>query len=135
MELTLQREILTDQSTIGKLYADGEFIAFTLEDIVRDGGKIAGKTAIKDGRYQVQITQSVRFNKRLPLLIGVPNFSGVRIHAGNTAENTEGCVLVGLTKGENFVGKSQMAMSLLQPLIQDALDKGEEVWITVKNPV
>lgn len=135
MNLLLQREILTSESTIGQLFVDGQRECFTLEDVKRpDGIKIAGKTAIPAGKYGLTITESHRFGKPLPLLIGVEGFSGIRIHAGNTSEDTSGCILVGLTKEDNFIGKSQMAMSLLLPKIQNALNNNEEVWIDVRNP-
>lgn len=136
MILVLQREILSDESTIGQLRSeDGEFVCFTLEDKVRpEGVKLFGKTAIPAARYRIEITESQRFKKRLPILLNVNGYEGVRIHSGNTSADTEGCILVGLTKDKDFIGKSQMAMSLLQPRIQDALDRGEEVWIEIRNP-
>lgn len=136
MELVLQREFLTSDATLGCLSSGGAKLCYTLEDIVRDPGdpKIYGRTSIPAGLYRVEISMSQRFKKPLPILLNVPGFTGVRIHAGNTSADTEGCILVGLTKGKDFVGKSQMAMSLLQPRIQDALDRGEEVWIEIRNP-
>lgn len=133
MNLVLQREILSDESTIGRLNVDGDFFCFTLEDMIRHGLKINAMTAIPSGKYQVVITPSNRFKKRLPLVKNVPGFDGIRIHAGNTSADTEGCILVGLTKGENFIGKSQMAMSLLMPKLEEALKEGD-VWITIQNP-
>lgn len=132
MNLVLEREILTDQSTIGRLSIEGKMFCSTLEDPVREN-KVYGHTAIHIGRYRVVITMSQRFKKPLPLLLDVPEFSGVRIHAGNTSEDTEGCILVGLTKDKDFIGKSKMAMSLLLPKIEEGLKSGE-VWIEVRNP-
>ena len=133
MNLVLQREILTDKSTVGKLAIDGEFFCYTLEDVVRADEKVYGKTAIPVGRYRVVLTKSQRFNRVLPLLIDVPNFAGIRIHAGNSANSTDGCILVGLTKSDNFIGKSQMALSLLLPKLEEGLRAGE-VWLEVRNP-
>ena len=134
MNLVLQREVLTSESTIGGLSIDGEHVAYTLEDTVRpENTKLAGRTAIPVGRYRVIITDSQRFKKRLPLLVGVPNYEGVRIHAGNTAQDTEGCLLVGLQKGVNSIGRSRAAMDILMPKLEAALKDGE-VWITIQNP-
>lgn len=97
MKLLLKRIALKEKYTIGKLYIDGEFFSDTLEDPVRDE-KIYGETAIPKGTYKVTITLSPRFRRWLPLLHDVPNFEGVRIHRGNTPEDTHGCILVGQNK-------------------------------------
>lgn len=94
MKLKLQRIFKAETYTIGKLFIDGVYFCDTLEDKVRDV-KIKGITAIPTGKYKVKITMSNRFKKLMPLLIDVPNFEGVRIHSGNTSEDTEGCILVG----------------------------------------
>jgi hypothetical protein len=133
VNLVLQREILTDKATIGQLFVDGERECFTLEGVVR-AEKIYGKTAIPVGRYRVAITESQRFKRPLPILLDIPGFEGIRIHPGNTSADTEGCILVGLTKDVDFIGKSQMAMSLLFPKIQAALNDGQECWIEIRNP-
>lgn len=86
---------------IGELTIDGVHQCFTLEDKVREK-KIFGKTAIPPGRYEVTVSFSNHFQKKLPLLMNVPNFEGVRIHSGNTAKDTEGCILVGMTKGRTW---------------------------------
>jgi hypothetical protein len=112
MELQVKRTDFSEESTIGELWVNGGFECYTLEDKVRPV-KIAGKTAIPSGRYEVIINFSQRFQKQLPLLLNVPNFEGVRIHPGNTAANTEGCILVGETKTENFVGESRWAFNRL----------------------
>lgn len=136
MNLVLQREVLGDKSTVGRLIAENdEFLSFTLEDVVRvSGPKVYGKTAIPIGKFRVVVNESQRFKRRLPLLLDVPGFTGIRIHAGNTSEDTEGCILIGLTKSDNFIGKSQMAMSLFLPKLEAALQDGGEVWIDVRNP-
>ena len=84
MELRLVRETFTAVSTIGRLMVDGLFDSYTLEDVVRDGPKIPGRTAIPYGRYQVIIDYSNRFKRPMPLLLNVPGFTGIRIHQGNT---------------------------------------------------
>ena len=112
MELNVKRTDLSENSTIGELSVDGQFECYTLEDTVRPV-KIKGVTAIPAGRYEVIINYSQRFNRQLPLLLNVPDFEGVRIHPGNTAADTEGCILVGQTKSEGFVGHSRLAFEQL----------------------
>jgi hypothetical protein len=112
MDLRVKRLEFSDDSTIGELSVDGQFECYTLEDKVRPV-KIKGKTAIPAGQYEVVINFSQRFQKPLPLLLNVPNFEGVRIHPGNVSANTEGCILVGDTKGFNFVGQSRVAFNRL----------------------
>jgi hypothetical protein len=119
MKLHLYRKEFTDQSTIGELWIERSFFCYTLEDAVRDI-KIAGETAIPAGSYQVIMSYSPRFKTVLPLLCGVPDFEGVRIHAGNTAKHTEGCILVGHTKAENFIGQSKKAFSDLMQILKAA---------------
>lgn len=102
MKVEIKRVFKGANYTIGKLYIDGVYFCDTLEDTVRPAGeKIAGKTAIPAGTYRVKKTMSPRFKKVLPEILNVPNYTGVRIHAGNTAADTEGCVLLGFnhTKG------------------------------------
>ena len=97
MKLTLKRIFKGENYTIGKLHIDGEYFCDTLEDAIRDI-KVYDETAIPAGSYKVTITLSPRFRRWLPLLHDVPNFEGVRIHRGNTAEDTHGCILVGQNK-------------------------------------
>lgn len=109
--------------TIGKLYIDNQYFCDTLEDTVRkDGEKVYGKTAIPSGMYRVKKTYSPRFKKVLPEILDVPNFSGVRIHAGNTAKDTEGCVLLGLNKTKGAVINSQNAMAFFMDRTKDEFD-------------
>lgn len=129
MNLKLVRRTLTEQSTIGTLSINGVFECFTLEDRVRPV-KIHGATAIPPGIYEIAITFSDRFQKPLPLLLNVPNFSGIRIHPGNTAADTEGCILVGTTERKNFIGNSRVAFKALFAKLEAAL-KREKVFIEV----
>jgi|SRR5581483_882502 len=138
MELLLKRDDLTPERTIGRLFIDGAYECFTLEDVVRpDGVKVPGKTAIPAGRYRVVITMSPRFKRPLPLLLGVPHFEGVRIHAGNYATDTEGCILVGkigpTPEHRDAIFESRVALAELFPKLQNTLRAGEEVWITIEN--
>lgn len=114
MKIKLKRTFKGAEYTIGKLYLNDEYFCDTLEDVVRpEGRKIAGKTAIPAGEYKVVLTESKRFKKLLPLLINVPNFTGVRIHSGNTHHDTEGCILVGENKVKGRVINSRTTMNRL----------------------
>lgn len=133
MNLTLNREPSADGATIGELLIDDKHECWTLEDVVRpDGEKVPGKTAIPAGRYRVIITHSNRFNTPLPLLLAVPGFEGIRIHPGNTAVDTEGCILVGRTRDTAFVGESRLAFASLFDKIKAGCSAGE-VWITIST--
>jgi len=94
MKLTLKRTTFLPDRTLGKLYINGNYFCETLEDAKRDK-KIAGETCINAGEYCVIVDMSKRFGRLTPLLQNVPEFSGVRIHAGNTPADTQGCILVG----------------------------------------
>ena len=134
MELTLTRKPSDDKRTHGDLYIDGQWACYTLEDVVRpDGEKVNGETAIPGGRYQIVVNQSSRFKRQLPLLCRVPNFSGVRIHAGNSEIDTEGCILVGQGRELTSITRSRAALEDLMTEIEGALQANEQVWITVEN--
>jgi len=119
MRIEVKRLHRTDNSTIGELSIDGKFECYTLEDIERDV-KIKGETAIAKGTYKVIINQSNRFKRLLPLLINVPNFEGVRIHAGNSNHDTEGCILVGQNRSLDYITKSRKAFDSLFKKMQGA---------------
>jgi hypothetical protein len=124
MILHLVRRYFSEVSTVGTLYVDGEFCCWTLEDRTREGPKVPGETAIPEGTYKVVITPSVRFKRDLPLLQEVPGFSGIRIHPGNTAEDTEGCILVGQYHeiGSDAVGRSRLAFDALFAKLRQAVN-------------
>lgn len=110
MKITVKRTFKGPEYTIGKLYIDDAYFCDTLEDTVRSI-KIAGKTAIPAGTYKVKKTMSPRFKTILPEILNVPNFTGVRIHSGNTAKDTDGCLLLGLNKAKGAVLCSKNAMA------------------------
>jgi hypothetical protein len=119
MEITLKRTALNPEFTLGELFIDGAFFCYAVEDTVRSGEKIKGKTAIAYGRYKVIVNMSNRFKKLMPLLLDVPNFEGVRIHSGNTAEDSEGCIIVGMAQTQNGVGMSRIAFTKLMDKLKD----------------
>lgn len=136
MELTLNRIFLGSSATIGELLINDKHLCDTLEDRVRpEGEKVYGKTAIPEGTYEVKLTHSPRFKKILPEILNVPNFSGIRIHTGNSSKDTEGCILVGTWDGEkeDWVGSSKIAFDELMALLEEATNNKEKVTITVKS--
>lgn len=112
MEIEVKRIFKKEGYTIGKMYLNGNYFCDTLEDKVRSlkkaSDKIFGRTAIPAGTYEVVVTWSDKFHRNLPLLLNVPYFEGIRIHAGNTAEDTLGCILVGENKAQGRVINSRM---------------------------
>ncbi len=130
MLINLIRYDFNDRRTIGKLSIDGLFAMYTLEDAVRDV-KIAGETAIPAGTYKVVITESQRFKHPLPLLLDVPGFTGVRIHSGNTAADTCGCILVGLQREADTIRESHLAMGKVFSAIKAALEANGTVMLTI----
>lgn len=141
MKLHLIREPSTELSTIGSLYVNDSMMqqCFTLEDPVREipgqpveVWKIAKQTAIPVGTYQVIINMSNRFKRRMPLLVGVPGFDGIRIHGGNTAEDTDACILVGRKRTDDTIIESQLALADVYLILETALLGGERVEINVR---
>lgn len=134
MLITIRRSPSANGCTIGRLSVDGRHQCYTCEDVTRPGqAKVPGKTAIPDGRYRVVITMSPRFGVPLPLLLDVPGFTGIRIHPGNTAADTEGCILPGRSYTLTGVQQSREAFHSLLVLMQSALDSGEGVWMEISQ--
>ena len=148
MELILERIAKRKTYTIGRLsileevideYSTGtaeRYFCDTLEPTWRDykngAYKVKGRSAIPEGRYAVVISFSPKFKQWLPILLGVPKFDGIRIHAGNTAADTEGCILVGKNKLVGQVVDSRIWLHRLKQKIVEAKSRGEPVWITIK---
>ena len=139
MTLTLDRKYKLPTYTIGKLYIDEEYFCDTLED--KDRGltddmtvseiskiKIKKETAIPTGTYKITITYSNRFKKNMPLINDVKGFEGIRIHSGNTNQDTEGCVLVGFNKVKGNVINSRDTYNKLFSV----LSKSNNITITIK---
>ena len=142
MEITIKRKFKGNNYTIGSLYIDGKYFCDTLEDIDRGLTdsmsdsyiatiKVINQTAIPIGTYKVTITYSNRFKKLLPLINNVKGFSGIRIHSGNTKEDTSGCILVGFNTEVGKVVNSKVTYDKLFNLLQDNLNKGEQVKIKI----
>ncbi len=115
---------------------ENKYFCDTLEPTWRDyehgAYKVKGRSAIPEGRYAVVISYSPKFKQWLPILLGVPKFEGIRIHAGNTAKDTEGCILVGKNREVGKVLDSRKWLYELKQKIVEAKDRGEAVWLTIK---
>ena len=135
MELTLNRIVKDKPYTLGKLFVDGKECCYTLEPKwrKRKAKKVPGRTAIPEGRYPVVITRSPKFKQWLPLLLHVPKFEGIRIHAGNTVEDTAGCILVGECQEPGILTDSCLWVEKLKQRIVEAKARGEGVWISINN--
>lgn len=138
MELILTRVCKNKDYTEGRIEIDGTPFCDTLEPTWRDvgwghrGHKVEGRTAIPEGRYPVVITRSPRFGEWLPLLLHVPLFEGIRIHAGNSVHDTAGCILVGCRQKPGLLLDSRLWVYRLKRKIVEAKARGEGVWIVVK---
>lgn len=131
--LTLTRIAKRADYTIGRLEDEnGVKICDTLEPTWRNykGGelKVPRKSAVPEGTYPVVVTKSKKFGKYLPLLVGVPGFEGVRIHSGNTVNDTEGCILVGQNLIKGKVLLSRLTLEKLMRLIENE----KRVFLTIK---
>lgn len=131
--LTLTRIAKRADYTIGRLEDEnGVKICDTLEPKYRDykGGelKVPRKSAVPEGTYQVVVTKSKKFGKYLPLLVGVPGFEGIRIHSGNTVNDTEGCILVGQNLIKGKVLLSRLTLEKLMRLIENE----KRIFLTIK---
>lgn len=143
MKLELKRNHSFAGATIGKLDIDGVFACFTLEDEIREvpgvpveKWKVKGRTAIPQGTYRVSLEYSPRFGVDTPTINNVPGFVGIRMHAGNTSEDTEGCPLLGMRATECSLigGTSRPAVRLVKQELLQAVERGESISITIVNP-
>lgn len=118
MELKLKRDLLNSKYTLGELFIDGVHFCYTVEDTVRDKNndgdlddsgeaKVYGETAIPKGIYKMRLSMSNRFKVMMPEVLAVKGFEGIRIHAGNTAIDSHGCIIVGTVRTPNGVGMSR----------------------------
>lgn len=133
MNLTLFRKTEIDDTVLGELHINNKFFCYTLEDKIRDV-KIKHHTCIPSGKYQIVMTLSQRFKTILPLLLKVPNFEGIRIHAGNTIEDTSGCLLVGSAVNGKKLLHSKTTLQKLMSLLRNGL-KSNYVFIEIHNPI
>jgi len=118
MNLTLNRINLKDTFTEGLLYINGVYFCDTLEDKTRDLNKdgdlndpgeekVYGETSIPYGEYEVKLTFSPKFNRTMPEVKAVIGFTGIRIHSGNSAKDSSGCILVGEKVNDGYITNSR----------------------------
>lgn len=143
LNITVERKFKKPTYTIGIVYVNGERFCNSMED--KDRGltssmsleeikskKVYGETAIPTGTYTVQYTYSNKFKKMMPLLVGVKGFDGIRIHSGNTAKDSLGCILLGENKEVGKVVNSRVTCDKFYAIIKKAIDNKEPITITIK---
>lgn len=146
MRLTLKRIANKEKYCIGKLYINGKYFCDTLEDVDRGlhsamteeelkDCKIKGETAIPTGIYKVFITYSPKYKKNMPLISNVPGYSGIRIHSGNSAKDTEGCILVGKNTIVGRLTESKITYNALFKRLQQKGSNDITIEITRKYTV
>ena len=136
MNILLKRIAKKETYTIGKLYIDGVYFCDTIED--KDRGlnqtmsindikkkKIYGETAIPTGSYSLVIDYSNRFKRRMAHILNVPGYEGIRIHTGNTANDSLGCIIVGKNKAIGKVLESKLTYNRLFPILEKAYKEGK----------
>lgn len=141
MHILVQREPSKNGATLGKLYINGKFFCDTLEDEIREipGMEVAkwkeyGRTAIPVGMYEVTLEKSPRFGPDTMTVNGVHGFDYIRIHAGNTADDTHGCLLVGVREGEDKIIRSRLTLAALKQRVMADIIDHKTVLIEYKNP-
>ena len=106
----------------------------TVEEVLNDKSllKSIKPCAIPEGEYRVSMTYSPRYKTQLPLITGDSRFNslwqGIRIHAGNTAKDTQGCILVGENKIVGMVLNSRLTLRTLLTSL-----KGRDVKLRVES--
>ena len=143
MRILLQRHALKAGYTIGRMEVNGQYFCDTLEDTDRGlseemseaeiaARKVKGATAIPIGTYRIDMqTRSPRFGRVLPRLLSVKGYAGVLIHSGNTADDTEGCILVGENRERGKVLNSRATLEHLLAFLRAAQAEGEEIELTI----
>lgn len=149
MKLELTRTYKCENYTIGRLSVDGQYFCDTLEDAVRElpascpdtpqgrdcrcAGKVAGRTAIPAGDYRVTVAPSPRFGQDMIRVLDVPHFRGILIHAGNTEEDTAGCILVGRNTAKGRLTASSVTATRLKKRVAEECARKRPVSLSVKG--
>lgn len=139
LEAVLERAWKRDTYTIGKFLINGQRFSESIED--RDRGltqdmdlkeiqriKVFGQTAIPTGIYTVKMTYSPKYKRQMPEVLNVPGYSGIRIHSGNTADDTEGCIVLGRNTKVGMVTESRKTCKEFERLLEAA---GGECKLTI----
>ena len=114
IELTVLRDILTDQSVTSEILLDGTQRWFGIEPPNRSGPK---PFCVPAGTYKVVLAQSAHFDMIVPLVLGVPMFTGIEIHPGNFPRDTHGCLCIGEERGDDDVTQSRAAFDELMAVL------------------
>lgn len=142
LEFELKRVALQPTYTIGRLSVDGRRLCDTIEDKVRDlnkdgditdpgEGKVYAETAIPYGRYEIILTVSPKFKRKLPRLLDVPSFDGILIHRMNTAKDSAGCIGPGENTVKGMVTSSTVWEARIIEIIEIALRQGKRIFINI----
>lgn len=147
MELKVSRYNTDKTFSDGLFFINGKFQCHTIEDGHKDV-KVKGQTRIPNGRYEVTLrkeggfhTKYLKeygsdFHKGMLWVRNVPNFEYILIHVGNSAKDTDGCLLVGMTNSADeagFIGGSKIAYRKIYPIIAKELEAGRKVFITYES--
>jgi len=145
MKILQKRYKFGEDFTLSQLYIDGQWFhgcPYTLEDVVREipgvaveKWKIKSETAIPVGTYELKKTWSGRWSKMMWEITNVPGYQGIRIHAGNTSHDTEGCIICGKERDEKHgeVSGSRIACDALYKKLEQAEMLGEKIYWEVKG--
>jgi hypothetical protein len=136
------RNSFTEKSTQGDLYLNGDYFCKTLEDVSRGRGiKLMARTSIPEGTYLVDVSESARFKRLMPMVFNQPNgyelvngdisFKGIRIHGGNTHEHTEGCILAAY----NSLNPDTIQGTAERDLTDRLIKLGRKGFITIVNKI
>jgi len=135
------RVVAGENFTLGRVYLDNVFFCHSCEDEDRflersfediAERKVYGRTAIPRGRYKVVTSMSHRFGKVLPEVLDTPGFSGIRIHGGNRAEDSLGCILVGRVRTSSGIAQCAETVQRIIRQIDDAAELGIETWLEIE---
>ena len=139
MEVIIDRAWKREKYTVGKVIIDGERFCESMEDkdrgLTRDMSekeikrvKVYGETAVPTGVYTVKMTYSPKYKRNMPEVLNVPGYSGIRIHSGNTAKDSLGCILLGRNTKVEMVTESRKTCKEFERLLEAA---GGECKLTI----
>ena len=147
MKLTVVRHQFGTDATNGLLFIDGVFECYTVEDQYQ-AVKVMHETCIPEGTYDIKFRKVGGFNERYSKryknahygmlhLQDVPNFTYILIHAGNTSDDSSGCILTTTTQTDldsakaGFGGQSQLAYKRMYDKVAKVLLQGKPVQIEI----
>lgn len=134
-----------NRRTRGSLFRDSALWMHILEDEVRrddpntpqdEGAKVKGRSAIPAGRYEVRLTNSPKYGRIMPEVVGVPGYSGIRVHSGHDETHTEGCLLTAGgfdAQGDIIGGTSKPNQQAFEAIVIPWLQAGHKIFLTITN--